>query len=59
MFVVRLNHEVSSMNKLFKIVTIYIIGIVCVFTLIWRVNTIDEHSNKIVCAEDTKVVCNN
>ena len=47
------------MNKLFKIVTIYIIGIVCVFTLIWRVNTIDEHSNKIVCAEDTKVVYNN
>ena len=47
------------MNKLFKIVTIYIIGIVCVFTLVWRVNTVDEHSTKIVCSEESKVVCNN
>lgn len=47
------------MEKLFKIVTIYIIGIICVFTLVWRVNTLDENSTKIVCNEEVKVTCYN
>lgn len=47
------------MKKLFKIVTIYIIGIMCVFTLVWRVDEIDEHNSKLACNEESVNVCNN
>ncbi|MBR3116730.1 MAG: hypothetical protein IKF36_02505 [Bacilli bacterium] len=47
------------MKKLFKIVTIYIVGIMCVFTLVWRVSDIDEHNSKLVCNDEGVVVCNN
>ena len=45
------------MKKFLKILTVYFIGIVCVFTIAWRVNSIDYSENNLVCEENEQIVC--
>lgn len=43
------------MKKIFQIVLAYILGIVCVFTFVWRASDIDKKNNELAVKYDCSI----
>jgi hypothetical protein len=46
------------MNKLFQIILVYALGILCVFSLVWRVGNLDSKDNNKSSLVKNEIVSN-